>query len=163
MEARMPPELELVPLCITNPNTKWVVAELDRLIAEWNAWKEDVDKIEDHPYDHQGQSDVFKDGEANMKKHRLLQAKTLTFLNNNIEGHGFITGIDGNHIDRTDLRLRIRVKHRIDSLDELRARLAYARVPEAYWKAKGKELVDKVISTTPDKAIEIAAGYLKDG
>jgi len=31
----------------------------------------------------------------------------------------------------------------IDDLDELRACLQYAKVPDAYWKAKGKEMLEK--------------------
>jgi hypothetical protein len=64
--------------------------------------------------------------EQNIKRHRILQEKTLAFLEENIIGHGFISGRDGTKIDRTDLRLNIRVKHRIDDLDELRACLEYA-------------------------------------
>jgi len=51
-----------------------------------------------------------------MNIHEIFQAKTLTFLNNNITGHGFIKGFDGKAGDRTDLRLKIRVKHRLHQL-----------------------------------------------
>jgi hypothetical protein len=40
--------------------------------------------------------------------------------------------------------------------------MSYARVTDGYWKSKGKELVDKVVETTPDKAVDIAASYLKN-
>ena len=69
---------------------------------------------------------ILADGEENIKKHKILQAKTLEFLEKNIAGHGFISGRDGTHVDRTDLRLNFRVKHRLDELDELRACLEYA-------------------------------------
>jgi len=36
------------------------------------------------------------------------------------------------------------------------------RVTEGFWKSKGKELVDKVIATTPEKAAAIAESYLKN-
>src|SRR5216683_1062111 len=69
---------------------------------------------------------ILADGEENIKKHSILQEKTLEFLEQNIIGHGFIRGRDGTHVDRTDLRLKFRVKHRLEELDELRARLEYA-------------------------------------
>jgi hypothetical protein len=147
---------------ITNPNRAWVVAEFEKLYAQWVSWQADVAQIADHPYDRNTQSDVFADGEDNMRKHDVLQAKTLTFLNNNVRGHGFIDGFDGQHIDRTDLRLRMRVKHRMHQLDMLRASLEYAKVPEAFWKQKGKELVEKLVKKSGDAAIDVAASYLKN-
>jgi hypothetical protein len=113
-------------LAFINPNRVWVVAELDKLHEEWVAWAKIVDAIIDHPYNPRTQSEVFADGEANMRQHDVLQAKTLTFLNNNIQGHGFIDGFDGNGCDRTDLRLEHRVKHRLHRLELLRASLQYA-------------------------------------
>jgi hypothetical protein len=117
---------KLETLAFKNPNKAWVIKELDALIGEWRAWQTEVAEIKDHPYDRSMQSAVYADGEDNIKKHRILQAKTLEFLVNNIIGHGFICGRDGTKIDRDDLRLKIRVKHRMDDLDELRARLEYA-------------------------------------
>lgn len=147
---------------IVNSNHAWVVAEFEKLYMQWVAWQAVVALIADHPYDRNTQSDVFADGEDNMRKHDILQAKTLTFLNNNVRGHGFIDGFDGQQIDRTDLRLRIRVKHRMHQLDILRASLEYAKVPEAFWKQKGKELVEKITKKTGDAAIDVAASYLKN-
>ncbi len=97
-------------LAFINPKKAWVVNELDKLIAEWKAWQSDVEKIKDHPYDPQMQSYIYADGEENIKRHRILQEKTLVFLENNISGHGFIRGRDGTKIDRTDLRLSVRVQ-----------------------------------------------------
>lgn len=114
---------------LKSPNRKWVISELDKLREEWAAWAKAVGEIVDHPYNSQTHSDVFADGEANMHFHDALQAKTLTFLNNNIDGHGFINGFDGNGCDRTDLRLKHRVKHRLHALDTLRAALQYAQTP----------------------------------
>lgn len=114
-----------------NPDRKWVVMELDKLRDEWAAWQESVAAIGDHPYDPRTHSDVFADGEANMRHHSILQAKTLTFLNTNIENHGFIDGFDGNGCDRTDLRLSYRVKHRLHALDALRVSLEYAQAPDS--------------------------------
>ncbi len=151
------------PLALTNPNKAWVFKELDALISEWRDWQKTVDEIKDHPYDHQTQSKVYADGEANLKTHRILQEKTLVFLDNNISGHGFIYGRDGTRIDRDDRRLKIRVKHRIDDLDQLRASLQYAKVPEGYWTSKAKEMLDKVAGKAPETALGIATSYLKGG
>jgi len=147
---------------IINPNKGWVVIELDRLLSEWESWAEQVGRIVDQPYDLNTQLDVFADGEDMMHKHEILQAKTLTFLNNNIKGHGFIKGFDGRHCDRTDVRLRHRVKHRIQQLRILHACLEYARVPESFWKQKGKQLIQNIVNKGTDAAIEIAAKYLKN-
>lgn len=149
-------------LTITNPNVAWVTAEFEKLYAEWLAWHNDVMQIEDQLYDRNTHSEVFADGEENMRKHEILQAKTMTFLNNNIKGHGFVYGFDGGHIDRTDLRLKVRVTHRMRDLDVLRACLEYAKVPEGFWKQRGKELVEKLINKSGDAAVDIAASYLKN-
>lgn len=153
---------QIEPLEITNPNRAWVVAELEQLYAEWLAWQREVENIVDQPYDRRTQSEVFADGERMMRRHDVLQAKTLTFLNNNVRGHGFIRGFDGQGIDRTDLRLRVRVKHRLHQLDILQASLQYAKVPESFWKQKAKELLDNVAKKTGDAAIDVAASYLKN-
>jgi hypothetical protein len=147
---------------ILNPNRGWVIAEFEKLYAEWVKWQQEVEALVDQPYDQSTHSEVFADGENNMLKHEVLQAKILTFLNNNIKGHGFIRGFDGRHIDRADLRLRIRVKHRMGDLEILRACLQYAKVPEAFWKQKGKELVEKLVKKSGDAAIDVAASYLKN-
>ena len=145
-----------------NPNRPWVVKELDKLYQDWLTWEEEVSQIVDQPYDRNRQSEVFADGEEMMQRHEILQAKTLTFLNNNIKGHGFIKRFDGEGCDRTDLRLKYRVKHRLQNLRILLASLEYARVPESYWREKGKELVGKLVDKGSDAAVEIAASYLKN-
>ena len=70
--------------------------------------------------------------------------------------------MDGKQCDRNDLRLKIRVDHRIHNLNVLIASLEYANVPDAYWKSKSKELLTKVIDKSSDEAINMVAGYLKD-
>ena len=112
---------QAVKLAFINPNRRWVIKELDKLLTEWETWSSEVDQIVDQPYDHNTQLEVFADGEIMMQKHEILQSKTATFLDNNISGHGFIAGFDGSHCDRTDLRLKHRVKHRIQELRVLRA------------------------------------------
>lgn len=153
---------QLEPLAITNGNRDWVLTEFQKLHEEWKAWEQHVALLEDQPYNRNTQSEVFADGEDNMRKHTILQAKTLTFLNNNFAGHGFLSGFDGTHIDRTDLRLKVRVKHRLLELDVLQASVPYAKLPEAFWKQKGKELIEHLSRKTGDSAVDVAASYLKN-
>jgi len=155
-------EEQIINLSIKNPNKGWVVKELNKLIEEWVAWRKEVEQIEDHPYDPQTQTEVLADGEDNMQKHEILQAKTLTFLNNNIDGHGFINGFEGRGCDRTDLRLKHRVKHRLQQLKILQASLQYAGVPESFWKKKGNELVEKIANLPADVAAQVASEWLKN-
>jgi len=147
---------------IINTNKDWVVKELSKLIAEWEVWQISVGKIKDHPYDKNRDTEIFADGEENMEKHDILQSKTLTFLNNNIVGHGFIVGFSGECIDRTDLRLNIRVKHRLKELRILRESLQYAILPEAYLVKKAKELADKIIESGTEAGAKVLLEYLKN-
>jgi hypothetical protein len=112
---------------VQKPNKAAVIQKLDALIAEWRAWEKEVEQLGDDPQDpfDPKPGNIRADGEENIQNHRILQAKTLEFLDQNIAGHGFITGRDGTKIDRTDLRLKIRVKHRTADLEELRACLEY--------------------------------------
>ena len=71
-------------LAFIHTNRKQILNSLDRLVAEWEVWSQEVDQLADHPYDHKTQSEVFADGESAMQKHEILQSKTLTFLNQNI-------------------------------------------------------------------------------
>jgi hypothetical protein len=160
MESNEPKRLTLA---LINPNKKWVVKELDALIEEWRVWQEEVGRIPvppRNPY-YPMPENVLADGEENIQKHNVLQEKTIVFLDNNIEGHGFIYGRDGTRIDRTDLRLDIRVKHRVNDLEVLRACIQYAKVPEAYWKVTAKEMLEKVAGKGPELATDIAAKYLQ--
>jgi hypothetical protein len=81
-------------LALINPNEKWVVKELDRLIEEWRSWQDEVSKIQVPPRNPllPRPDDILADGEDNIRQHNVLQEKTLVFLDNNIEGHGFIYG-----------------------------------------------------------------------
>jgi hypothetical protein len=155
-------ENQIEKLEIINPNKNWVIKELNLVIEEWVEWASEVDQIKAHPYNLNTQSDVFADGEENMEKHEILQAKTLTFLNNNIKGHGFIKGFDGTRIDRKDLRLKVRVKHRIRDLRILQESIKYALVPESFIIRKAKELTDKIIESGSEVGTKLLLEYLKN-
>lgn len=152
----------LEKLRIINPRHDWVRNEFKKLLAEWEEWEKEVDQIEDQPIPEGLASDTFKDGKPNIRKHQMLQEKTRTFLDNNVEGHNFIKGFDGDHIDRTDLRLNFRVEHRMDELCVLDAALIYALVPEGFWMSKGKELIDRIADKAPEETLRIVSSYLKN-
>lgn len=139
---------------ILNPDRAWVVSEFEKLYSEWQSWKQEVDAIVDQPYDRNTHSNVFADGKDMMLRHDVLQAKTLTFLNNNVRGHGFIRGFNGQHIDRTDLRLKIRVGHRIRDLEMLRETLiaGYARPEKA-------EIVGSATHSSPEESSNVVAKF----
>jgi hypothetical protein len=55
----------------------------------------------------------------------------------------------GENVDRTDLRLNFRVKHRLYDLDVLRARIEYAELPRRF------EQTAKVLSSVGNKLLGI--------
>ena len=148
---------------ITNANAAWVTAELQKLYAEWIEWNKFAERIEDHPYDKSSQADCFADGRDNLQKHEILRTKTLTFLDNNLRGHNFMLS---NEYDRPFennlLRLRDRVPHRVHELNILIASLQYAIVPDGFWKEQGKKMVEQLAMTGPEKAIDVAASWLRN-
>src|ERR1700719_4096058 len=95
--------LQREPLAFKNPNRTCVIKKLDALIARWRAWEKEVTEIQDHPYNRMTQSEVYADGEDNIKRHEFFRNKLLFSSKNNIIGHGFMLGRDGTKIDRTDL------------------------------------------------------------
>jgi hypothetical protein len=149
------------PLIFKTPRKSRVIKELDAIIEEWRAWKKEVDKLGADPIDpfDPKPGRIWLDGEENIKKHNILQLKTQAFLDKNLVGHGFIYGRDGMHIDRDDLRLNIRVKHRLNDLDELRARIEYAEVP-AGWIKKSVAKIGRIV---PDVISNVIAKLLQSG
>lgn len=121
---------------IKHENHSAVIRNINSLIDEWLEWQKEVAEIVDQPYERNTQLDVFADGAEMMARHEQLQAKTLTYLNNTVANHGFISGLDGSHCDSTDLRLRFRVQHRIQELRVLVSCL------------KGAEMEDRTVSMT---------------
>ncbi|WP_395018429.1 hypothetical protein [Dongia sp.] len=129
-------------ITLSNPDRDWVVSELDKLIEEWREWQSVVAQIHDQPFDCNIESNVYADGAGNMKRHTILQEKTLTFLDQNIEGHNFIFGFDNDHIDRTDLRLKWRVEHRLEELDVLKACIVNASLSKQVEWVRAAEAVE---------------------
>lgn len=118
---------------------KTVLQEFNKIYKEWIDWQKEVLKIIDQPYDEQKELDVFKDGREMMEKHKVLQSKTLVFLDNNIVGHGFLK------YDREDCRLKIRVRHRLTELNMLKESLKYANNFWIYYLNKIINFVIKLI------------------
>jgi hypothetical protein len=87
----------------------------------------------------------------------------LVFLDNNIQGHDFMRSqSEGEPWEDRLGRLRVKVPHRTHELAILRECLQYASVPDGFWREQGKTLVTKLAGAAPDKAIEIAAAYLRN-
>jgi hypothetical protein len=155
------------PLIIINPNKGLIVQQLDRLMSEWRQWLEGAEELANGPdsqdYHPTTCTEAIKDGFFNRRKHEILREKTLVFIGNNFSGYGFLfenwsTPPYEDHLARL---VRI-IPSWIQRLETLSACIEYARVSDGFWKSKGKELVDKIIATTPEKAAEIAEFYLKN-
>lgn len=153
------------PLSFVNPNRPQVVEQLDQLLAEWRAWLEVVENLPDSPeYDPNTCAEVIKDGRANIRKHDILREKTLVFIANNFEGYEFLFANWPDYPHEYNLaRKREIVPGWIHRLETLQACIEYARVPDGYWKARGKQLVESLSGKGPEKAVEIAAAALKGG
>jgi len=115
---------------------KKTISNFNKILNEWVSWEKEVLEIKDQPYDKNTQSNVFADGKDMMLKHSCLQERTVTFLDNNIEGHWFLEGRKGNRIDAKNLRLKYRVEHRIQELQEIGNSLEYANGATGYYVRK---------------------------
>jgi len=154
---------EFEPLQISVPNKAWVVKEFDKLLDEWRAWNKSVKSLGDSPdYNPQTCSESIRDGWDNIHKHEILREKTLVFLRNYFIGSGFIFQQWPSHPhENVTSRLRDKVPNWLHRLEILEASIGYARVPEGFWKEKGKELAT-AIAKAPEKAAEVAATYLRN-
>lgn len=151
-------------LAIANSNKAWVVSELEKLRKEWSDWMVVAENLPDSPdYDANTCTVAIKDGFANRRKHDVLREKTLVFIANNFAGYGFLfeNWPSYPHEDNTS-RLADIVPGWMHRLEVLGACIEYARVPDGFWKEKGKELVSVIAKTAPEKAAEVAASYLKN-
>ena len=80
-----------------------------------------------------------------------------------IQGHNFMLSNEYEEpFERNDLRLRVKVPHRIRELKILMASLEYALVPDGFWMERGKILVETITGKAPEKAVEIAASWLRN-
>lgn len=158
------PVQERTIFSITNPNKAWVVNELDKIRGEWADWSKFVANLEDSPdYDPKTCSVAVKDGYENLRAHEVLREKTLTFIGNNFSGYDFLLSGWPNHPhESVTTRLARRVGAWNQRLEILAATIEYARVPDGFWTEQGKQFVTTLAKTTPDKAVEIAASWLKN-
>jgi len=108
----------------------------------------------DQPYDRDTESAVFADGRDAMLKHDVLQRKTLTFLSRNISSHGFISGFDGQNVDRTDLKLKVRVEHRLRDLELIRGVLLAGYAAHADELPSQEKLTSSAESPPPQSVVE---------
>ncbi|MGJ8676940.1 MAG: hypothetical protein ACSHX0_05450 [Akkermansiaceae bacterium] len=155
---------EFPALAIINPNKAWVSAELDKLLNEWALWHAICQELEDSPdYDPQTCTEALKDGRYNLDRHEILREKTLVFLRNHFSGAEFVLAKwDSHPHEDITSRLRGRVPGWIHKLEILKASMDYVQVPDGFWKEKSKALVDVISKSAPEKAIEIAATYLRN-
>jgi hypothetical protein len=148
----------------TNPNKAWVAKELSSLLSQWKDWLTFTESLEDSPdYNPNTSTEALKDGRDNRRKHEILREKTLVFIGNNFVGYDFLfqNWPSHPHEDNTARLFKI-IPGWVHRLETLIACLDYAVVPDGYWKAKGKQLADKVIEVGADKGADIAASWLKN-
>lgn len=154
-------------LAITNPSKTWVVEELSRLSAEWEAWDVAMRQLlagPDSPdFDASTCLDAIKDGFANRRRHAVLREKTLVFISNNFSGYEFLfdNWPTPPHEDNAS-RLAEVVPGWVHRLEMLCACVPYAKVPESFWKERGKLLADEVIKAGAKGGADIAASWLRN-
>lgn len=71
-----------------------IYQKLDALLGEWRDWLAELEEIpypRTNPYSPVPFQSLFKDSPENLKRHRILQEKTIVFLDNNIEGSSVVS------------------------------------------------------------------------
>ena len=151
-------------LAIINPNKAWVSAELDKLMEEWEAWNDYSQNIEDSPdYNPQTGSEAIKDGWSNIRKHEILREKTLVFMRNHFSGAEFVLINWSSHPHESNTsRLKDIIPGWLHRLEILKESMDYVRVPDGFWKARGKELLETLSKSSGENAIEVVTSYLKN-
>ncbi|MQX28880.1 hypothetical protein [Sinorhizobium meliloti] len=149
---------------LLNPNKGWVVAELDKFLAEWRDWLRFVSELPDSPdYNPQTCTDAIKDGWENIRKHDVLREKTLTFLATNFGGYDFLfLNWPRPPHENNMVRKAVVVPGWIHRLETLTACIDYARVPDGFWKEQGKKMVEQLALVAPEKAADTAASWLRN-
>lgn len=153
------------PLVLLNPNKEWVLEHIEKLLAEWREWLTAAKELPDSSdYNPQTCAEAVKDGWENIRRHERLREKTLVFLSNNFSGYDFILSNWPLHPHEDNLsRRKVVIPGWIQRLETLKECLDYAKVPDGYWKSRGKQLVESISGKAPDIASDIAAKYLKGG
>ena len=149
---------------ITNPNKTWVCEEIDKLLQEWVEWYEHCQNLKDSPdYDPQTCSEAIKDGFDNRRKHAVLREKTLVFMRNHFSGAEFVLANWSSHPHESNTsRLKDIIPGWLHRLEILKESMDYVRVPDGFWKAQGKELLETLSKSSVENAIEVATSYLKN-
>lgn len=152
------------PLTITNPSKAWVVAQLDRLLKEWESWRQESETWGVSPdYRPNSCAEAIKDGFENRRRHEVLREKTMVFISNNFSGYEFLFANWPSHPHEDNLsRIRDIAPGWQHRLNTLAACVEYARVTDGFWKEKGKQLADTIIKVGADKGGDIAASWLKN-
>jgi hypothetical protein len=155
------------PLVIANPNKGLVVNQLDKLLVEWRAWLSFAEKLSEGPdspdYHPNTCTEAIKDGFEDRRKHDTLREKTLVFIGNSFSGYAFLFANWPTHPHEANTARLVKIIpgwiHRLETLSSC---IEYARVTDGFWKSKAKELVEKVVETTPEIAAGIVESYLKN-
>jgi hypothetical protein len=123
-----------------------------------------VQSFPDSPdYDPNRETEALRHGRDKHNQHEILREKTLVFLRNNFNGFEFIVHNYRDHPHESNISaLTQKVPMWIHRLEMLQASIDYARVPDSFWKEKGKDLANFISKTGPAKGAEIAASWLKN-
>ena len=161
---RQRPVESLPPFEFSNPNKAWVVQETDSLLQQWQDWFTAAQSFPDSPdYKPNEQAEALRHGRGKINQHEILREKTLVFLRNNFNGFEFIVNNWPDHPHESNISaLTQRIPVWIHRLEMLQASIDYARVPEGFWKEKGKDLANFIFKIGPEKGAEVAASWLKN-
>ena len=161
------PIQRLPEFAIQNPNKVWVSEEIDKLIKEWEDWRDFCAGLangkDSSDYDPNTCSEAIKDGNDNRRKHEILREKTLVFLRNHFTGAEFILkGWDRHPYESVMRRLNVLAPNWLHRLEILKASMDYVQVPDGYWAGQGKKLLESLSKSTAEGALDVAKSYLKN-
>lgn len=144
-----------------------VVNQLDGLRSEWTKWMEEAKALARGPnspdYDPKTCTEAIMDGFDKRDQHDILRERTLVFIGNNFEGYEFLfENWPTPPYESNTSRLSTIVPTWLKRLETLAAAIEYARVPDGFWKERGKQLVTKIANMAPDKAADAVAAVLKN-
>lgn len=152
------------PLTVTNSSKAWVIAQIDTLTKEWEAWQREAAAWSISPdYNPATCAEAIMDGWENRRKHEVLREKTMVFIGNNFSGYEFLFSNWPTHPHEDNLgRIKDIAPGWLHRLHTLAACMEYARVTDGFWKEKGKQLATQIIKVGAEKGGDIAASWLKN-